>query len=582
MPPKGSKSAPSELGRVFPHGNGFRVQATVSGVPEKGPYRSTRARANVDLRQAQSAQTHEEYVSILEQLRREADLLAPANASSGDVSGVVQPAAGAKAMAQSAKTSSSNSGSGVEHHAGGATSSGVSQPAACTSQQQERTNSSDSSGIEQPVACSKNKEDAQPRKRLRLEAQATGSQLGLHDVKSTSSGGSLAKRGRSIAQPAARAKVVTQSNTGLGENRPVKRVSAAMENSSSGVAQSAAAEQFPSHARCVGTRERSADLNNEGNRKTLLLQLKRPHYDAIKERRKLWEARPLFDGYFRQTIYDKLAVVGNAAILQSGAGTNDRVCIVEVRRYVPRGMSYPLEDMVVELGADLLPDVANTRGRTEIYESLYGFQRCARGFVAMRLEWPNEASAPSTAEGGFNQEQDSGDPHPIVQSSGDPHPTAQAATRSGLEQLLGKNARVAIETVSSGSAHLPASSDEQDVLLLEIDPRHYDAIKSRRQQWEARPLFRDNGAGCEPSLDDELATVGRKVILQRGPGTGRARIAETSLMRISEVRRYTSVQDMVSELAADLLPDHTDPAHVYTDLYGALVCDRGFVAMRLE
>ena len=170
-----------------------------------------------------------------------------------------------------------------------------------------------------------------------------------------------------------------------------------MENSSSGVAQSAAAEQFPSHAGCVGTRERSPDLNSEENRKTLLLQLKRPHYDAIKERRKLWEARPLFDGSYRQTIYDKLAVVGNAAILQSGAGTNDRVRIVEVRRYVPRGMSYPLEEMVVELGADLLPDVANTRGRAEIYESLYRCQRCARGFVAMRLEWPNEASAPGTA-----------------------------------------------------------------------------------------------------------------------------------------------------------------------------------------
>ena len=150
--------------------------------------------------------------------------------------------------------------------------------------------------------------------------------------------------------------------------------------------------------------------------RTILLQLKRPHYDAIKERRKLWEARPLFDGSYRQTIYDKLAVVGNAAILQSGAGTNDRVRIVEVRRYVPRGMSYPLEEMVVELGADLLPDVANHS------------QRCASGFVAMRLEWPNEASAPGTAEGCFNQEQDSGDPHPIVQSSGDPHPTQVSAS----------------------------------------------------------------------------------------------------------------------------------------------------------
>ena len=65
--------------------------------------------------------------------------------------------------------------------------------------------------------------------------------------------------------------------------------------------------------------------------------------------------------------------------------------IAEVRRYIPQGLSYPLQEMVAELGADLLPDVADTRARTKIYESLYGVDRCARGFVAMRLEWPNEA-----------------------------------------------------------------------------------------------------------------------------------------------------------------------------------------------
>jgi hypothetical protein len=53
-------------------------------------------------------------------------------------------------------------------------------------------------------------------------------------------------------------------------------------------------------------------------------------------------------------------------------------------------------------------------------------------------------------------------------------------------------------------------------------------------------------------------------------------------VRIAEVRRYISVQDMVSELAADLLPDHTDRVRVYEDLYGDLGCARGFVAMRLE
>ena len=132
--------------------------------------------------------------------------------------------------------------------------------------------------------------------------------------------------------------------------------------------------------------------------KTLLLQLKRPHYDAIKERRKLWEARPLFDGCYRQTIYDKLAVVGNAAVLQSGAGTNDRVRIAEVRRYTPQGLSYPLQEMVVELGADLLPDVPDDRSRIKVYESLYGFERCARGFVAMYFEWPNGAAAASISD----------------------------------------------------------------------------------------------------------------------------------------------------------------------------------------
>ena len=138
-----------------------------------------------------------------------------------------------------------------------------------------------------------------------------------------------------------------------------------------------------------------------------MLQLKRPHYDAIKDRRKLWEARPLFDGSFRQTIYDKLAVAGNTAILQSGAGTNDRVRIAEVRRYFPQGLEYPLNVMLQELGADLLPDVADARrARATIYECLYGFQRCASGFVAMRLEWP------SNAEAGVNKEQNDGDPHP--------------------------------------------------------------------------------------------------------------------------------------------------------------------------
>jgi len=439
---------------------------------------------------------------------------------------------------------------------------------------------------------------------------------GAHPVGETGHANCIAQPAESdgdtgIEQPAAGAKAVTQSNTAFCQKLPVKRARIAIESSSSGVAQSAAAKQFPSHAGRVLNTESSADLKSEENRKTLLLQLRRPHYDAIKDRRKLWEARPLFDGSGRQTIHDKLAVVGNAAVLQSGAGTNDRVCIAEVRRYVPQGLSYPLDDMVVELGADLLPDVADTKGRAQIYESLYGFHRCARGFVAMRLEWPNEASAaskkplhgcsmqsgvsptsPSTAaapssgssiaqpaassrsaEGGVNK--------PAAKAQG-VNQSAQASTCSGFEQPLAKNARVATEVASSGGAHSAVSSDDQEVLLLQLQPRHYDAIKSRRQRWEARPLFRDDNRGRGPSLHDKLATVGRVVVLQNGAGTGRVRTAETSLLRIAEVRRYTSVQDMVSELAADLLPDHTDRVQVYRDLYGDLGCARGFVAMRLE
>ena len=110
----------------------------------------------------------------------------------------------------------------------------------------------------------------------------------------------------------------------------------------------------------------------------------------MKDRRKVWEARPLFNDTGRQTIYDKLAVVGNAAVLQSGAGTNDRVRIAEVRRYDS------VQDMVAELAAGLLPDHADARSRVEAYESLYGPDACARGFVAMRLEWPNEAAAATT------------------------------------------------------------------------------------------------------------------------------------------------------------------------------------------
>ena len=132
------------------------------------------------------------------------------------------------------------------------------------------------------------------------------------------------------------------------------------------------------------------------DQKVLLLQLKREFYNAIKSRRKQWEARPLFNDKNKgpgPSLCNKLAIVGRAVVLQSGAGTNDRVRIAEVRRYDS------VQDMVAELAAGLLPDLADARSRVEAYESLYGPDACARGFVAMRLEWPNEAAAATTSKG---------------------------------------------------------------------------------------------------------------------------------------------------------------------------------------
>ena len=136
----------------------------------------------------------------------------------------------------------------------------------------------------------------------------------------------------------------------------------------------------------------ATESGTNDEQKKLLLQLRRPHYDAIKDRRKKWEARPLLNDEAkggRRSWIDALATVGREVVLRSGAGTNDRVRIAEVRRYAPDPRhGDPLYNMVAALGSDLLPDVAGMRARMRVYEDLYGHSRCAKGFVAMRLEWP--------------------------------------------------------------------------------------------------------------------------------------------------------------------------------------------------
>jgi len=68
MPPKGAERSPSLLGNAQPHDAGWRVRAMISGRDVYGPYRTQKAEAERDLVHARSAQTQEEYYTILKQL----------------------------------------------------------------------------------------------------------------------------------------------------------------------------------------------------------------------------------------------------------------------------------------------------------------------------------------------------------------------------------------------------------------------------------------------------------------------------------------------------------------------------------
>ena len=78
MPPKGIPKAPSCLGAVATHKDGWRVRATIEGRTVNGPVRLQKRDADADLAQARSAQTQDEYSSILKQMRESAQ------SSSGD------------------------------------------------------------------------------------------------------------------------------------------------------------------------------------------------------------------------------------------------------------------------------------------------------------------------------------------------------------------------------------------------------------------------------------------------------------------------------------------------------------------
>ena len=93
--------------------------------------------------------------------------------------------------------------------------------------------------------------------------------------------------------------------------------------------------------------------------------------------------------------YRHLATEGRVVKFQCGPPPNLVMRVAEVRLFVPNERSSipPEQAMVMELGADLLPDVADANARVQVYHKYYGADICARGFVAMRLQWTDEFQA---------------------------------------------------------------------------------------------------------------------------------------------------------------------------------------------
>ena len=123
--------------------------------------------------------------------------------------------------------------------------------------------------------------------------------------------------------------------------------------------------------------------------KKLLLQLKKCHYEAIMTQRKMWEARPLLDKTGKPSMFAKLGSVGRIVVLQSGRGTNNVARITEVRKYLGQVNMPPVKEMLLELGADLLPDSPSSlEARINQYAECYseGWDLDKMAFVALRLE----------------------------------------------------------------------------------------------------------------------------------------------------------------------------------------------------
>ena len=144
-----------------------------------------------------------------------------------------------------------------------------------------------------------------------------------------------------------------------------------------------------------------------------------------------------------------------------------------------------------------------------------------------------------------------------------------SAARSKLKPLGG-----------SGGVHSTVSAKaDARILMLQVKRCYYDAIKSGRKRWESRPLFEKRMNGCfQPWKGFSLATKGRKIKFQSGP-------PPLLQMQVAEVRCFLCAKDMVKELGEELLPDDVNAnARIksLSKIYGAEVCNSGFLAMRLK
>ena len=132
----------------------------------------------------------------------------------------------------------------------------------------------------------------------------------------------------------------------------------------------------------VGTRVEGQKNASAGETNPL-----RSHLATLFEKKK--------DGSFAPWKYRHLATEGRVVKFQSGPPPNLVMRVAEVRLFVANELSLipPEQAMVMELGTDLLPDVADANARVQVYREIYGADICAHGFVAMRLEWADEIKA---------------------------------------------------------------------------------------------------------------------------------------------------------------------------------------------